>query len=228
MSRRLQRQGLYDPAHEHDACGVGFVANVSGEKSHDIVDKGLEVLVNLEHRGACGCDPDSGDGAGLTVQLPDAFLRRECEGLGIVLPEAGRYAVGMVFLDVDPAAAAWMERCVEQVVADEGQGVLGWRDVPHDPQAIGPVARESLPRIRQIFVEARGRAAEDQDAFERKLYVIRRIAEKAVWEADPVLLPRRRRSCLQLGTLPGPFALQHQHARRMGSRPPVPVPRPQR
>jgi glutamate synthase domain-containing protein 1 len=184
MNRPLRRQGLYDPALEHDACGVGFVANVSGERSHDIVDKGLEVLVNLEHRGACGCDPDSGDGAGLIVQLPDAFLRRECAGLGISLPEAGRYAVGMLFLDVDPAAAAWMERCVEQVVADEGQGILGWRDVPHDPLAIGPVARESLPRIRQIFVEARGRAAEDQDAFERKLYVIRRLAEKAVWEHE--------------------------------------------
>jgi glutamate synthase (NADPH/NADH) large chain len=184
MKRRLRRQGLYDPAYEHDACGVGFVANVSGAKSHDIVDKGLEVLVNLEHRGACGCDPDSGDGAGLIVQLPDAFLRRECAALGISLPEAGRYAVGMLFLDVDPAAAAWMERCVEQVVADEGQSVLGWRDVPHDPQAIGPVARESLPRIRQIFVEPRGRAAEDQDAFERKLYVIRRLAEKAVWEHE--------------------------------------------
>jgi glutamate synthase domain-containing protein 2/glutamate synthase domain-containing protein 1/glutamate synthase domain-containing protein 3 len=181
---RFPRQGLYDPAHEHDACGVGFVANIHGERSHDVVEKGIEVLLNLEHRGACGCDPDSGDGAGLLVQLPDTFLRRECRGLGIELPEPGRYAVGMVFLDPDESAARWMRRRLEEIVVQEGQKVLGWREVPRDPQAIGPVARASLPRIGQIFVEAQGAQAGDQEAFERKLYVIRRLVEKAVWDHE--------------------------------------------
>jgi glutamate synthase (NADPH/NADH) large chain len=181
--RGFPKQGLYDPCNEHDACGVGFVANIRGEKSHDIVEKGIEVLLNLEHRGACGCDPDTGDGAGLIVQLPDAFLRREARGLGIELPEAGRYAAGMVFLDTDERHAQRQSEILEAVVAAEGQEVLGWRDVPHDPQAIGWLARESMPTIRQIFVAARGAEADDQDAFERKLYVIRRLAEKAVVEA---------------------------------------------
>ncbi|MAE96163.1 MAG: glutamate synthase large subunit [Deltaproteobacteria bacterium] len=174
------QQGLYDPAHEHDACGVGFVANIRGTQSHDIVTKGIELLVQLEHRGACGSDPDTGDGAGLLVQIPDAFLRRECGQLGIELPEAGRYAVGMIFLSQDESAAGRQARILEEVVSAEGQQVLGWRDVPHEPRAIGRVARASLPRIRQVFVAARGAAVGDQDAFERKLYVIRRQVEKQV------------------------------------------------
>ena len=179
---RLPAQGLYDPANEHDACGVGFVANIRGEKSHDAVEKGIEVLINLEHRGACGCDPDSGDGAGLLVQIPDALFRRETPSLGFSLPEVGRYAVGMLFLAQDDAAAARQRALLEGIVTGEGQAVLGWRDVPHDPEAIGWLARESLPRIQQIFVQARGREATDQDAFERKLYVIRRVVEQAVAE----------------------------------------------
>jgi glutamate synthase domain-containing protein 2/glutamate synthase domain-containing protein 1/glutamate synthase domain-containing protein 3 len=173
-------QGLYDPANEHDACGVGFVANIRGEKSHDVVHKGVQVLCNLEHRGACGCDPETGDGAGLLIQIPDAFLRREMRTRGVELPPPGRYAVGMLFMAQDAAHAAEQASVLERLVAAEGQGVLGWRDVPHDPAAIGRVARESLPRIRQVFIEARGREAADQDAFERKLYVIRRLAEKAL------------------------------------------------
>jgi glutamate synthase domain-containing protein 2/glutamate synthase domain-containing protein 1/glutamate synthase domain-containing protein 3 len=183
---RRVKEGLYDPANEHDACGVGFVANIRGEKSHDVVHKGIQVLCNLEHRGACGCDPETGDGAGLLVQIPDAFLRREARSRGIELPPPGRYAVGMMFMARDEAAASEQVRVFEGIVASEGQRVLGWRDVPHDPQAIGRVARESLPRIRQVFVAADGVAARDQDAFERKLYVIRRLAEKALGEgADP-------------------------------------------
>jgi glutamate synthase domain-containing protein 1 len=174
------RQGLYDPALEHDACGVGFVASIAGDASHRIVEQGIEVLLNLEHRGACGCDPDTGDGAGLLVQLPDAFLRRECGAQGISLPPAGRYAVGMIFLDPDGGAAARQVEILEQTVAAEGQQVLGWRDVPCDPQAIGRIARESLPTVRQILVAAEGPCAEDAQAFERKLYVIRRLAEQAV------------------------------------------------
>ncbi len=174
------KQGLYDPANEHDACGVGFVANIRGEKSHDVVRKGIQVLCNLEHRGACGCDPETGDGAGFLIQIPDAFLRREMRAQGIELPAPGRYAVGMLFLARDAAHAAEQASVFERISVAEGQGVLGWRDVPHDPGAVGRVARESLPCIRQVFIEARGREAGYQDAFERKLYVIRRLAEQAL------------------------------------------------
>src|SRR5262245_48044574 len=180
LPRPPRRQGLYDPAFEHDACGVGFVADIGGRASHDVVQKGIQVLMNLGHRGACGCDPDSGDGAGLLVQIPDAFLRRECAARGIELPKPGRYAVGMVFLAQNPAAAARQEATFERVVAREGQRLLGWRDVSHEPSAIGRLARAGLPRIRQIFVAARGREAEDADAFERRLYVIRRTVEREV------------------------------------------------
>ncbi|HVH19895.1 MAG TPA: glutamate synthase subunit alpha, partial [Myxococcota bacterium] len=167
---RREKQGLYDPANEHDACGVGFVASIRGEKSHDVVQKGIRVLCNLEHRGACGCDPETGDGAGLLVQIPDAFMRGEAKKHGIELPPVGCYAVGMIFLAQDADVAAQQAAALERIAAAEGQRVLGWRDVPHDPTAIGRVARESLPRIRQVFVAAEGREARDQDAFERRLY----------------------------------------------------------
>ena len=186
--RRMEKQGLYDPAHEHDACGVGFVANISGEKSHEVVSKGIQTLINLEHRGACGCDPETGDGAGLLVQVPDEFLRRETAALGISLPEPGRYAVGMIFLAAEPNAASRQIQILEELVAAEGQSALGWRDVPCDPDAVGWLARESLPQMRQLFVAAQGEQASDQDAFERKLYVIRRLAEKRIadeLEGDP-------------------------------------------
>ena len=174
----MNRRGLYDPALEHDACGVGFVANIRGEKSHDLIHKGIEVLVRLEHRGACGCDPETGDGAGVLIQLPDRFLRREAEKLDIGLPAPGAYASGMIFLSTDAAQREWQEKAFEKVVRAEGQRFLGGRDVPHQPDRIGRLAREVIPAIRQVFVGA----AEglDQDAFERKLYVIRRVFENAV------------------------------------------------
>jgi glutamate synthase (NADPH/NADH) large chain len=177
-----KRQGLYDPAFEHDACGVGFVANIRGERSHDVVHKGIRVLENLEHRGACGCDPETGDGAGILIQQPHGLWRVEAKALGIELPEAGRYAVANVFLALDPAQAAWQVEQVESAIAAEGQRLLGWREVPHRPEAIGPVARAAMPRIRQVFVGAA--AGIDTDAFERKLYVIRRVAEKAIAERE--------------------------------------------
>jgi glutamate synthase domain-containing protein 2/glutamate synthase domain-containing protein 1/glutamate synthase domain-containing protein 3 len=180
---RFPKQGLYDPANEHDACGVGFVANIAGEKSHEVIDRGLDLLTNLEHRGACGCDPDSGDGAGLLIQIPDVFLRRELAKQGLELPEAGAYAVGMSFLAQDDAAAARQKEVLEGAVAEEGQRVLGWREVPIDSDAIGWQAREGLPRIEQIFIAPEGAAAADSQAFERKLFVIRRLAEKRVGEA---------------------------------------------
>ncbi len=174
-------RGLYDPSNEHDACGVGFVASIRGERSHDVVSRGIQVLINLEHRGACGCDPETGDGAGLLVQVPDAFLRRECTKLGIGLPEEGAYAVGMIFLDQDEALRERQVRIIEETVAEEGQEVLGWREVPVDEESIGWLARESMPRVHQLFVAARG---VEGDAFERKLYVIRRLAEKRIEEIN--------------------------------------------
>ena len=175
---RPPKQGLYDPAHEHDACGVGFIANIHGEKSHELVAEGLEVLVRLEHRGACGCDPETGDGAGVLIQLPDRFLRREAEALGITLPDPGAFASGLVFFSQDAAARAWQQDRFEKIVAEEDQRCLGWREVPVAPGAIGWLAREGMPVMRQAFL---GRAdGLDQDGFERKLYVIRRRFEKEV------------------------------------------------
>ena len=175
---RPPKQGLYDPAHEHDACGVGFIANIHGHKSHDLIADGIEVLVRLEHRGACGCDPETGDGAGVLIQLPDRFLRKEAESLGIALPEPGAVASGMVFFSQEADARAWQTECFERIVAEEGQQCLGWRDVPVASDAIGWLAREGMPVIRQVFL-GRGDGV-DQDGFERKLYVIRRCFEKAV------------------------------------------------
>src|SRR5262245_27783174 len=176
--RRIPAQGLYDPAQEHDACGVGFVAHIGGGSSHEVVRRGVEVLARLEHRGACGCDPETGDGAGILIQLPDRFLRREARGQGIELPEPGRYASGLVFLSRDASERAAQQEAFERAAAAEGQRFLGWREVPVDPAAIGRVARESLPEIRQTFVAAA--PGLDQDAFERKLYVLRRVFERAV------------------------------------------------
>ncbi len=171
-----EKSGLYDPQFEHDACGVGFVANIKGKRSHEIVRQGLQILVNLEHRGACGCDPETGDGAGITLQVPDALLRRD---FGAVLPPEGRYGLGMVFLPRDPAERRICEALVAKVISDEAQDFLGWRDVPTDPTKIGSKSREVEPVIRQ-FVVGMGSTVADQEAFERKLYVIRKVIEKRI------------------------------------------------
>ena len=148
-------QGLYDPRFEHSACGVGLVANIQGVKSHNVIAQGLEVLINLRHRGAAGADPETGDGAGLLVQMPHRFFAKEARGLGFGLPEPGDYAVGVVFLPQDVGERAACERAVERVVAEEGQTFLGWRDVPVSRDAIGVLAARVMPVIRQFFV-ARG------------------------------------------------------------------------
>ena len=166
-------QGLYNPAHEHDACGTGFVVNIKGEKSHDILQKGLEVLRNLEHRGACGCDPLTGDGAGLLMQIPHEFLRKEAEALRFVLPAPGEYGVGMVFMPLDVAKRNACEEIFERIVHEEGQHVLGWRTVPVDETQCGEIARQGMPSIRQIFI-GRGAGIAGEEALERKLYVIRK------------------------------------------------------
>ena len=175
-----QRQGLYDPQHEHDACGFGFVVDVKGRASHDIVAKALTVLVNLEHRGAVGAEKNTGDGAGILLQMPHAFLRAEAEQLGIALPQKpAHWAAGMVFLPSNEAGRAACVKLFEEVVREEGQTLLGWRDVPTDNAALGPTAKASQPVIRQVFV-GRGSNCPDAMSFERKLYVIRRLVEKKV------------------------------------------------
>ncbi|MCZ6473700.1 MAG: glutamate synthase subunit alpha, partial [SAR324 cluster bacterium] len=177
-----KKQGLYDPALEKDACGVGFVVNIKGRKSHEIVEQGLEALVNLTHRGATGADPDVGDGAGILLQLPDAFFREVCGSLGFDLPEAPGYGVGMVFLPSDEAQRAVCESIINDRIVQEGQKLLGWRTVPVQSASLGKISREWMPYIRQVFVAA-GADAPDQAALDRKLYVIRRLIEKAVMEA---------------------------------------------
>ena len=171
--------GLYDPVFEHDSCGFGFVVDLKARASHDIIRKALQVLLNLEHRGATGSEKNTGDGAGLLTQVPHGFLASKCRGLGIELPAPGAYGVGAVFLPQEAASRQACERRFEGVVREEGQAVLGWRDVPTDDATLGPTARASQPVIRQLFV-ARGEATPEGDAFERKLYVIRRLVEKAV------------------------------------------------
>ncbi len=176
--------GLYDPNHEHDACGVGFVVDIKGRKSHDIIRQALQVLDNLTHRGACGCDPDTGDGAGILFQLPHEFFKLECAKLGIDLCEAGHYGVGMMFLPVEDDIRRQCEATLEKVIKAEGQTLLGWRDVPVNPAAVGPVAREAMPVIRQVFV-GRGKETQTDDEFERKLYLIRKVANYQIRTSDP-------------------------------------------
>jgi glutamate synthase (ferredoxin) len=178
-------RGLYDPSHEHDACGVGFVVDLKGRKSSKIVKNALQVLLNLEHRGACGCEVNTGDGAGILIQVPHKFLAGQCDRLGIELPKPGHYAVGSVFLPTEAASRAACERLFEKVVRDEGQVFLGWRDVPTDNSMLGPTAVKSQPVIRQIFI-GRGAALESEtdDAFERKLYVIRRRVRHEIRKSD--------------------------------------------
>ena len=174
-----KKQGLYDPRFERDNCGVGFVVNVDGTRSHLIIRQGLEVLSNLVHRGACGCDPETGDGAGILLQIPDEFLRRECEGMGLLLPRIGDYGVGMVFLPRARAARSRLEKVLEEAIEAEGQALLGWRDVPVDSRAIGSLARESEPIIRQVFI-GRNPGLKRTADFERKLYVVCKRVEREV------------------------------------------------
>ncbi|MDJ0805603.1 MAG: glutamate synthase large subunit, partial [Gammaproteobacteria bacterium] len=174
------RQGLYDPVNEHDACGVGFVVNIKGVKSHQIIQQGLGILDRLTHRGAVGADPRAGDGAGLLVQIPDALFR---SAVNFELPGTGEYAIGMVFLPQNEASRNECEETIERLVQDEGQRVIGWRDVPVDNTGLGYSVIPTEPVIRQIFV-ARGDNCNDQDSFERKLFVIRKQIEKLVRDAE--------------------------------------------
>ena len=172
--KELAQSGLYAPDQEHDACGVGMVANIKGEKTHAIITESLEVLNNLGHRGASGADPDTGDGAGILVQMPDAFFRKATAEIRITLPPEGEYGVGMVFLPQDPVPLAACLAHIEKVVTDEGLTLLGWRDVPVDLTAIGRDARAVCPTIRQFFVGKGTAHTPDRASLERKLYVVRK------------------------------------------------------
>jgi glutamate synthase (NADPH/NADH) large chain len=174
-----QPQGLYDGDHEHDACGVGFIAHIKGKKSHDIIDQGLTILRNLTHRGAVGADPKASDGAGILIQIPDAFFREEMALQQVKLPPAGQYGIGMVFLPREPASRLACEHEIERAIKAEGQILLGWRDVPVDSSDLGESVKDVEPVIRQVFI---GRSAEIRvtDALERKLYVIRKAAGHAI------------------------------------------------
>ncbi len=172
--QHLQEHGLYDPANEHDACGVGFVAHIKGEKSHAIVSQALKILENLDHRGAVGADKLMGDGAGLLIQLPDALYREEFAAKGVTLPPVGEYGVGMLFLPKEHASRLAVEQEMERAIAAEGQVLLGWRDVPvNRDMPMSPTVRKKEPIIRQVFI-GRGNDVIVQDALERKLYVIRK------------------------------------------------------
>ena len=173
------KQGLYDPANEHDACGVGFIANIKGVRSHSIVDQGLLILKNLTHRGAVGADPLAGDGAGILIQIPDQFFREEMAARGVKLPPLGEYGVGMIFLPQEPASRLACEYEIERAVKDEGQVLLGWRDVPCDSSNLGESVKKIEPVIRQVFI-GRGAGVTVTDALERKLYIIRKVAGHAI------------------------------------------------
>jgi glutamate synthase (NADPH) large chain len=173
-----EQQGLYDPRNEHDACGVGFIANIDGKKSHDIVAQGLRILTNLTHRGATGADALMGDGSGILLQIPDGFLRRELTKGGMNLPVAGTYGVAMLFLPRQAESRVKCERVITDFVEQEGQTIIGWRDVPVDNSGLGVGVKACEPVVRQLFV-GRGEGCKDQDAFERKLFILhKRIQHK--------------------------------------------------
>ena len=172
-------QGLYDPQFERDACGVGFICHMKGQASHSIVANALQMLENMNHRGACGCEVDSGDGAGILIRTPDKFLRKKCAALGFTLPPQGQYACGMIFLPQDMRSRYEAERAFEQVVREYGMVILGWRDVPTNDKFVGPTPRKTMPRIRQVFV-APGQTFFNKADFDRRLYFVRQRAENVI------------------------------------------------
>ncbi len=181
-----EKQGLYDPQFEHDACGVGFICQMKAKRTHDIVSQALTMLVNLDHRGACGCEANTGDGAGILLQMPHGFFSKVAAAEKITLPEPGHYAVGMLYVSPDKGVRAVSEKIFGEVVAAEGQTVLGWRDVPVDNSSLGKTAIGSEPFHRQVFIGRGSNCPTEQD-FERKLFVIRKIAHQKIRNAgvDP-------------------------------------------
>ena len=180
---RLSTDGLYDPSFEHEACGVGLVANIKGRKSHSVIKQGLEVLINLGHRGAAGADPETGDGAGIIIQMPHAFIASEFGALGVSVPAHGNYGVGMTFLPSEAGERAACEAVIERMVEEEGQRFLGWRDVPVSPDKIGVLSARVMPTIRQFLV-GRSDSVESDFEFELRLFAIRKQVEKAILGDD--------------------------------------------
>jgi glutamate synthase domain-containing protein 1 len=201
--RPTEPVGLYDPEYEHDACGVAFVARLSGEPSHETVQRAITALENLEHRGAAGADPNTGDGAGMLLQIPDELLRG---AVGEALPPAGRYGVAVCFLPQDAERRAALERLLADTVRAEGQRVVTWRDIPVEKDYVGITANWFAPYIKQLVVAASPELAGDQDAFERKLYVIRRVAELAAGP-DLVIPSFSSRTIVYKGMLTAPQLL---------------------
>ncbi|MCL1466283.1 glutamate synthase large subunit [Argonema galeatum A003/A1] len=180
MNNKLPaKQGLYDPQFEHDACGVGFIVQMKGKKSHDIVEQGLTILLNLDHRGACGCEPNTGDGAGILMQVPHKFLKKVAAAENITLPEPGQYGVGAIYSSPDRATRQKSREIFESIAAEEGQQVIGWRNVPTDNSPLGNTAKSSEPFMEQVFIQ-RDPNLPDEQAFERKLYIIRKRAYNAI------------------------------------------------
>jgi glutamate synthase (NADPH/NADH) large chain len=177
-------QGLYDPRHEKDSCGVGFVVDMKGRKSHQIIEHGIKILENLEHRGAVGADPRAGDGAGMLVQIPHKFFAAEAERLGFSLPEPGHYAVGHIFAPRDPASVANVRQIFERVIADEGQTLLGWREVPTDNASLGESVKPTEPVQLQVFV-GRSPSIASEDDFERRLFILRKVISNEIYGGDP-------------------------------------------
>jgi len=173
---KQKKQGLYNPINEHDSCGVGFVANIHGKQSHKIISQGLELLTNLTHRGATGYDPKLGDGAGILIQIPDAFFKNEFEVNGLKLPPLGDYAVGMCFLPQSKKNRELCESIIKQIIEDEKQVFISWRDVPFNNDDIAEAAKAVQPTIKQVFIQ-RNKDLANQAAFERKLFVIRKRIE---------------------------------------------------
>jgi glutamate synthase domain-containing protein 2/glutamate synthase domain-containing protein 1/glutamate synthase domain-containing protein 3 len=178
VNRSISEEGLYDSRYEHDACGIGFTCHIDGHRTHSIVRQGFQILVNLTHRGACGCDPETGDGCGMMIHLPHELFAAEADAHGFELPAPGEYGVGMMFLPQDRTSRDTCMQILNRAIAEQGQELLGWRDVPRDSSTIGWLARETEPVIRQVFIKrAEGL---DTDAFERQLYIIRKSATHAV------------------------------------------------
>ena len=175
-------EGLYDPAYEHDACGVAFVVDIKGRKSHKIIDNALTILKNLLHRGACGCEENTGDGVGILIQKPHKFFQRVCADIGIELPESESYGAGMVFLPVDQAQSKRCQEIFKQINENEGQQLLGLRDVPTHDSLLGPTARAGEPIFKQICIAKNDEL--ESAAFDRKLYVIRKRVEYTIWNSD--------------------------------------------
>ena len=178
-----QKQGLYDPRFEHDNCGIGFIANIKGKKSHRIINDAIQILENLAHRGGVGSEPDTGDGAGILIQIPHVFLKKVCKNEGMVLPDEGDYGVGMLFLSPDLETRTASLKKLESIILDEGMEYLGMREVPTYAKCIGESARTAMPRIVQIFIRRPENAARGTE-FERKLYIVLKRTDKEIRKGE--------------------------------------------